>query len=52
MARLVDNKEVLEVIRNTLPQRQHKDTTFEIEHGSLNTRCLLNRDIFRGKEFC
>ena len=49
MARLVDNKEVLKVIGDTVPDRQHQYTAFEVKHGGLNAWCLLNRNIFRSK---
>ena len=52
MGSFVTNKQMFKVSGNILPHRKHKNTVLEVEHGSLNTGLVLNRKIFRSKEFC
>jgi len=47
---LMAKKQMLQVFGNVLPNRQQKNTVLKVKHSSLNTRLMLNRNVFGGQK--
>ncbi len=45
MSRFVTDKQMLKILRNIMPHRQHKNTVLEIEHSGFDAALMLDGDV-------